>query len=140
MIDRPEVLVALEMGGQNMAIVLEDADLEQALEGVLLGGYLTTGQRCTCTSRVLVQRSIAATFIERLKKAVARLTFGDPMSDVFMGPMASIGDRDRVEALCRAGREARRRAGLGARDQGRRRVAWPVDSFDLKGSRLGLHA
>ena len=106
MIDRPEVLVALEMGGQNMAIVLEDADLEQALEGVLLGGYLTTGQRCTCTSRVLVQRSIAATFIERLKKAVARLTFGDPMSDVFMGPMASIGDRDRVEALCRAGREA----------------------------------
>jgi len=106
MIDRPEVLVALEMGGQNMAIVLEDADLEQALEGVLLGGYLTTGQRCTCTSRVLVQKSIAPTFIERLKKAVARLTFGDPMGDFYMGPMASIGDRDRVEALCRAGREA----------------------------------
>jgi len=106
MIDRPEVLVALEMGGQNMAIVLEDADLEQALEGVLLGGYLTTGQRCTCTSRVLVQKSIAPAFIDRLKKAVARLTFGDPMGDFFMGPMASIGDRDRVEALCRAGREA----------------------------------
>ncbi len=106
MLDRPEVLTALEMGGQNMAIVLEDADLEQALEGVLLGGFLTTGQRCTCTARVLVQRSIAQPFIERLVKATRRLTFGDPMSDVFMGPMASIGDRDRVEALCRAGREA----------------------------------
>lgn len=106
LIDRPEVLVALEMGGQNMAIVLEDADLDQALEGVLLGGYLTTGQRCTCTSRVLIQRSVADTFIPRLVNAVRRLTFGDPTTDVFMGPMASVGDRDLVEALCRAGREA----------------------------------
>lgn len=106
MLDRPEVLLALEMGGQNMAIVLEDADLEQALEGVLLGAFLTTGQRCTGTARVLVQRSIGEPFIERLTRATARLGFGDPMGDVFMGPMASIGDRDRVEALCRAGREA----------------------------------
>lgn len=106
MLDRPEVLLALEMGGQNMAIVLEDADLDQALEGVLLGGYLTTGQRCTATARVLVQRSVAATFIERLTRAATRLTFGDPMGDVFMGPMASVGERDRIEALCRAGREA----------------------------------
>jgi succinylglutamate-semialdehyde dehydrogenase len=106
LLDRPEVLPALEMGGQNMAIVLEDADLEQALEGVLLGGFLTTGQRCTCTARVLVQRSVADAFIERLVAAARQLTFGDPTTDVFMGPMASVGDRDRMEALCRAGREA----------------------------------
>jgi len=106
MLDRPEVLLALEMGGQNMAIVLEDADLDQALEGVLLGGYLTTGQRCTATARVLVQKSIAPAFIDRLVKAAARLSLGDPMSDVFMGPMGSVGERDRIEALCRAGREA----------------------------------
>ncbi|HRE92473.1 MAG TPA: aldehyde dehydrogenase family protein, partial [Myxococcota bacterium] len=129
LIDRPEVLVALEMGGQNMAIVLEDADLDQALEGVLLGGYLTTGQRCTCTSRVLVQRSVADTFIPRLVKAVSRLTFGDPMSDVFMGPMASVGDRDLVEALCRAGREAGAETLLAAeiRDGG----AWRGPSIHL---------
>ncbi|MFO0749908.1 MAG: aldehyde dehydrogenase family protein [Myxococcota bacterium] len=106
LVDRPEVLCALEMGGQNMAIVLEDADMDQALEGILLGGYLSTGQRCTCTARVLVQRSVAGHFIDRLVRAAKGLTFGDPMTDVFMGPMASVGDRDRVEALCRAGREA----------------------------------
>jgi len=106
LLDRPEVLPALEMGGQNMAIVLEDADLDQALEGVILGGFLTTGQRCTCTSRVLLQRSVADAFIDRLVNATRQLTFGDPTTDVFMGPMASVGDRDRMEALCRAGREA----------------------------------
>lgn len=106
LLDRPEVLAALEMGGQNMAIVLEDADLDQALEGVLLGGFMTTGQRCTGTSRVLVARTIADAFIARLVRAAERLTFGDPSTDVFMGPMASCGDRDRLEALCRAGREA----------------------------------
>ncbi|MCC6622192.1 MAG: aldehyde dehydrogenase family protein [Deltaproteobacteria bacterium] len=129
LVDRPEVLAALEMGGQNMCIVLEDADLDQALEGVLLGGYLTTGQRCTCTARVLVQRSIAPAFIDRLVKAARNLTFGDPMSDVFMGPMASVGDRDRVEALCRAGREAGADALLPAelRDGG----AWRGPSLHL---------
>ena len=106
LLDRPEVLPALEMGGQNMAIVLEDADVEQALEGVLLGAFLTTGQRCTCTSRVLVQRSIAEAFTARLIASARELTWGDPMSDVFMGPLASTGDRDKVESLCQAGREA----------------------------------
>ncbi|MGM0575715.1 MAG: aldehyde dehydrogenase family protein [Myxococcota bacterium] len=106
LLDRPEVLVALEMGGQNMSIVLDDADLDQALEGVLLGGYLTTGQRCTCTSRVLVQRSVAEGFVERLVAAARSLTWGDPADDVFMGPLASVADRDAVDALCRAGVEA----------------------------------
>lgn len=101
--ERPEVLVALEMGGQNMAIVLEDADLDQALEGVLVGGYATAGQRCTCTSRVLVQRSVAPVFIERLVRAAKCLQFGDPSTDVFMGPMASKGDRDHFDSQLAAG-------------------------------------
>jgi acyl-CoA reductase-like NAD-dependent aldehyde dehydrogenase/4-aminobutyrate aminotransferase-like enzyme/GNAT superfamily N-acetyltransferase len=103
LLERPEVLVALEMGGQNMAIVLDDADLDQALEGVLLGAFLTTGQRCTGTSRVLVQRGVARAFTKRLVAAARDLSWGPPTSDVFMGPMASIGDRDRVDALCAAG-------------------------------------
>jgi acyl-CoA reductase-like NAD-dependent aldehyde dehydrogenase/4-aminobutyrate aminotransferase-like enzyme/GNAT superfamily N-acetyltransferase len=103
LIDRPEVLVALEMGGQNMALVLDDADLDQALEGVLLGAYLTTGQRCTGTSRVLVQRGVAQAFTKRLVAAARDLPWGAPSSDVFMGPMASVADRDRVDALCAAG-------------------------------------
>ncbi len=104
--ERPEVLVALEMGGQNMAIVLDDADLDQALEGLLIGGFMTTGQRCTCTARVLVHRSVAHTFVERLTAAARTLTWGDPTRDVFMGPLASAADRDHVDRLCRAGVEA----------------------------------
>ncbi len=106
LIERPDVLVALEMGGQNMSIVLADADLDQAIEGSLLGGFLTTGQRCTCTSRVLVERSVADRFIERLVDAASQLTFGDPFDDVFMGPLASVGDRDHVDKLCQAAVDA----------------------------------
>jgi acyl-CoA reductase-like NAD-dependent aldehyde dehydrogenase/4-aminobutyrate aminotransferase-like enzyme len=101
--DRPEVLAALEMGGQNHAIVLEDADLDQALEGILLGGFLTTGQRCTGTSRVLVDRRIAERVIDRLRTAARELPFGPPTEDVFMGPLASFADRERVDALCATG-------------------------------------
>ena len=106
LLERPEVLVALEMGGQNMSIVLDDADMNQALEGSLLGGFLSAGQRCTCTSRVLVERGIADAFVERLVQAAGRLTYGDPMTDVFMGPLASMGDADNVDVLCQAGVEA----------------------------------
>lgn len=102
LLDRPEVLAALEMGGQNMAIVLADADLDQALEGVLLGAFLTTGQRCTCTSRVLVAREIADQFIARLLAGARALSVGDPFGDAFMGPMASTLDRERVDILCAA--------------------------------------
>lgn len=106
LIERPDVLVALEMGGQNMALIDHDADLDQALEGALLGGFLTTGQRCTCTSRVLVHRDLAEPFMDRLVEATRKLTWGDPNTDVFMGPLASVSDRDHVDALCRAGVEA----------------------------------
>ncbi|MCB9733520.1 MAG: aldehyde dehydrogenase family protein [Deltaproteobacteria bacterium] len=106
LLDRPEVLAALEMGGQNMAIVLPDADLDQALEGVLLGAFLTAGQRCTCTSRVLVAKEIADQFIPRLVAGARALSVGDPFGDAFMGPMASALDRERVDALCAAGRAA----------------------------------
>src|SRR5690606_33664529 len=82
LVDRPEVLTALEMGGQNMAIVLADADLDQALEGVLLGAFLTAGQRCTATARVLVERRVADVFIQRLIAGARELTWGDPLTDV----------------------------------------------------------
>jgi len=103
---RPDVLVALEMGGQNMAVVLDDADLDQALEGVLIGGFASAGQRCTCTSRVLVERSVANVFIERLVKAAPLLTVGPPNTEVFMGPMASTQDLARFDELLKVGVEA----------------------------------
>jgi RHH-type proline utilization regulon transcriptional repressor/proline dehydrogenase/delta 1-pyrroline-5-carboxylate dehydrogenase len=98
-LDRPEVLVALEMGGKNTAVVLDDADLRQAAHEIVVGGYLSTGQRCTATDRVLVHRSLAGQLGDALRPLVASLRFGDP-DDVasFAGPLSTAGGRDRFEA------------------------------------------
>src|SRR6185369_1702778 len=58
-LDRPELLIALEMGGKNTCVVLDDAALRQAVHEVAIGGYLSAGQRCTGTERVLVHRQLA---------------------------------------------------------------------------------
>lgn len=106
-LDRPELLLALELGGRNAAIVLEDCDLRQTLHEAVVGGYLTTGQRCTCTNRVLVQRSIKDRVIDGLRDLVSRLRFGDPEDpSSFAGPLASQRALDTYEAAIRAG-EAR---------------------------------
>ena len=61
--------VSLEMGGKNAQIVLDDANLELALDGALWGAFGTTGQRCTATSRILLQKGIAAEFTEQARGA-----------------------------------------------------------------------
>jgi len=89
-LDRPEMLLALEMGGKNMCIVREDADLRQAIHEVITSGYLTTGQRCTCSDRVLVHESLADRFVHGLRAVLSDLRFGDPEDAAsFAGPMAT---------------------------------------------------
>jgi aldehyde dehydrogenase (NAD+) len=80
--------LSLEMGGKNAMIVMADADLDLALEGVLWGAFGTTGQRCTATSRLVLHRRIHDRFLRRLVDRVERLRLGDgllPTTDV--GPM-----------------------------------------------------
>ncbi len=69
--------VALEMGGKNAQIVMDDADLELALEGVLWGAFGTTGQRCTATSRLIVHEAVHAKFVSMLKEMAQSLRVGD---------------------------------------------------------------
>ncbi|HEY9125752.1 MAG TPA: aldehyde dehydrogenase family protein [Acidobacteriaceae bacterium] len=69
--------VSLEMGGKNAMIVMDDANLELALEGALWGAFGTTGQRCTATSRILLHKSIAADFTQKLVARVQSLTVGN---------------------------------------------------------------
>lgn len=89
-LDRPELLVALEMGGKNVCVVLDDCSLRQAVHEVLVGGYLSAGQRCTGTDRVLVHRKIAEPFLAALAAAARQLRFGHPDdATVFAGPMAT---------------------------------------------------
>jgi len=80
--------VSLEMGGKNPMIVLDDADLNLALEGVLWGAFGTTGQRCTATSRLILQSGIHDEMVSRLRDAALRLRLGygnEPEVDV--GPL-----------------------------------------------------
>src|SRR4051812_6095545 len=65
-LDRPELLVALEMGGKNVCVVLDDCALRQAVHEVAVGAWLSAGQRCTGTERVLVHRKVADRFVEAL--------------------------------------------------------------------------
>lgn len=103
----------LEMGGKNAQIVLEDADLELALDGVLWGAFGTTGQRCTATSRLILQESIASKFIDTLAQRASGLKVGNGLSeDVQMGPCVSksqmetvlkyveIGKKDGAKLVC----------------------------------------
>ena len=73
--------VSLEMGGKNAQIVLDDANLELALEGALWGGFGTTGQRCTATSRILLQKGIASRFTSRFVARAKSLKVGNGLVD-----------------------------------------------------------
>ncbi|MBV9881249.1 MAG: aldehyde dehydrogenase family protein [Gemmatirosa sp.] len=97
--------LSLEMGGKNAQIVLDDADLDLALEGVLWGAFGTTGQRCTATSRLILQRGIHDEFVARLSERAGSLKLGDgrqPGTDV--GPLIHEASRDNVERYVEIGR------------------------------------
>lgn len=110
-LDRPSRLVALEMGGNNAAVVMDDADLRQAVVECVRGAFITTGQRCTCTRRIVVHEAIAPRFIAALCKAASNLIVGDPDAShpVFMGPIITGQARAAVlefqASLARAGAE-----------------------------------
>ncbi|GHO53874.1 aldehyde dehydrogenase family protein [Ktedonobacter robiniae] len=97
---------ALELGGKNAVIVLEDADLDLAATSVAMGAFGTTGQRCTATSRVIVQRSVQQAFTERLTAAAQRLRIGDGLdSQVEMGPLVNTGRVPAVHAYTEIGQQ-----------------------------------
>jgi aldehyde dehydrogenase (NAD+) len=80
--------VGLEMGGKNGIIVMDDADLELALEGVVWGGYGTTGQRCTAASRVIVHEKIRSRFEKMLVDRIRKLNVGNGLRpDTDVGPL-----------------------------------------------------
>ncbi|MDD1506815.1 aldehyde dehydrogenase family protein [Pseudomonas sp. CNPSo 3701] len=82
--------VQLEMGGKNPMVILEDADLEVAVEASLNGSFHSTGQRCTASSRLIVQASIHDAFVDALAKRMASLKVGHALaSDSQIGPVVS---------------------------------------------------
>lgn len=96
----PGKIVALELGGVNHAVVLEDAPFDKALADVAMSAFVTSGQRCTCASRVVVERPIAEAFIARLTAVARGLRVGHPFDPgVFTGPVASRAAMERFERV-----------------------------------------
>ena len=88
--DQPWKILALEMGGKNPAIVLDDAPMEKAVRDVAWGAYVTAGQRCSGTSWAIVHRKRVDEFTDRLAERARRLVVGDPLEPgTFMGPVAT---------------------------------------------------
>ncbi len=86
-IEQPWKLLALEMGGKNSAIVWEDADIDTALYETITGAFMTSGQRCSATGKILVHRKLLDEFITRFVKLSQNLAVGHPLQEVFMGPV-----------------------------------------------------
>jgi aldehyde dehydrogenase (NAD+) len=107
--------VSLELGGKNAQIVMDDADLDLAVEGALWGAFGTTGQRCTATSRLIVMKSVHDDVVGRLVDRASKLRLGDgldPQSEV--GPLVNRAQRDRVHSYAEIGRNEGAKLILGA--------------------------
>ena len=89
--------VSLELGGKNGQIVMEDADIDLAIEGALWGAFGTTGQRCTATSRLIVHRSVAKKITDALVARAQKIKIGDGLDEsVEMGPLINQAAREKV--------------------------------------------
>ncbi len=108
--------LSLEMGGKNAMIVMDDADLDLALEGVLWGAFGTTGQRCTATSRLLLHRKVHDRFLGRLAARAARLQLGDGRKpDTEVGPLIHQESLAKVASYIEVGRQEKAELVTGGR-------------------------
>jgi aldehyde dehydrogenase (NAD+) len=95
----------LEMGGKNVIMVLDDANLDLAVEGALWGGFGTTGQRCTAASRVVVQKGVYKEFVDRFVTRTRALKIGNGLdSTVQVGPLVNEAQRQTVESYVEIGK------------------------------------
>lgn len=96
--------VSLELGGKNAQLVMPDANMELALDGVLWGAFGTTGQRCTATSRLILHEAIHDEFLAMLVKRIEKLRLGDGLQDgVDVGPCVNEGQRRTVQTYVEIG-------------------------------------
>ena len=96
---------SLEMGGKNAIIVMDDADLDLAVEGVLFGAFGTTGQRCTACSRVIVHKKVLKKFTEMLVARTKNLKLGDGLkAKTDVGPLVNESQRTKVDNYVQIGK------------------------------------
>jgi acyl-CoA reductase-like NAD-dependent aldehyde dehydrogenase len=106
--------VSLELGGKNAQIVMEDADLNLALEGALWGAFGTTGQRCTATSRLILHRAIKKQLTDMLAARAEKIKIGDGLDEtVEMGPLINQAAREKVHRYVQIGKDEGARPVIG---------------------------
>ncbi|MDA0803095.1 MAG: aldehyde dehydrogenase family protein [Planctomycetota bacterium] len=139
-LDRPGRMLALEMGGSNAAIVCGDAHLRQAVLECVRASFATTGQRCTCTRRIIVAESVASAFIPAFCKAASTLLVGpgddETAGPVFMGPL--ISERARDAALRFQSERVRAGAALLVRGSALDREGWFMTPSVIQVPRFAL--
>lgn len=92
---------SLELGGKSPFIVFADADIDSAVNAQISGIFAATGQSCVAGSRLLVQNTIRAEFLDRLREKAGRISIGSPAEmGTEMGPLCTLRQRERAEALC----------------------------------------
>ena len=108
--------VSLEMGGKNAIIVMNDADLDLVLDGAIWGGFGTAGQRCTASSRLIVQRQVLGDVQEQLVARAETLKVGDGLQpDVELGPVVNADQLKRVDTYTQVGKAEGARVLTGGR-------------------------
>ncbi|MER0237657.1 betaine-aldehyde dehydrogenase [Fulvimarina sp. MAC8] len=102
--------VTMELGGKSPILVFDDASLEDAISGAMLGNFYSTGQICSNGTRVFVQRGIYERFLERLAERTKGIKLGDPLDpETQIGPLVSFAQREKVQHYLKsAGEEGAR--------------------------------
>jgi len=97
--------VSLELGGKNAIVVLADADLDLAADGILWSAFGTTGQRCTAASRLIVEHAVTEPLLERLERRARALRLGDGMdASTDVGPLINAAASEKVAGFVEVGR------------------------------------
>jgi acyl-CoA reductase-like NAD-dependent aldehyde dehydrogenase len=133
--------LSLEMGGKNAMLVMADADLDLALDGVVWGAFGTTGQRCTATSRLIVHEAVHDRFLQMVCDRAATLRLGSGLEQTTeVGPLINEDGRKKVEYYVAVGREEGARVVVGgerATGKGLER-GWFYKPTVLAGVRAGM--
>jgi len=109
-------LVSLEMGGKAPFIVMDDADLDAAVDAAVFSRFLNCGQVCICNERTYLHQRIAEPFLERFVEKVRRLKVGDPTDPAtVVGPKVNRRELDKVEAMVNASVDAGAKLAVGGR-------------------------
>ena len=99
-------MIVTEMGGKNAIIVMDDANLDLAVEGAIWGGFGTTGQRCTAATRLVVHRKVYQKFIEKFRKRASRLKLGDGLQkETHVGPVINESQFNKILRYVEVGKK-----------------------------------